>query len=76
MDFRVEIKENDALIIFWNRSPSALSPKAYLVTVSDPIEFSIKIYRTILNHYKSVGDTERFENLKRKGFNYLDYVNK
>jgi hypothetical protein len=70
MDFKIEIKENKALILFDD------PPTGYLVSVSDPIEFSLKIYKTILKHYKKVGDTARFEKLKLKGFNYLDYISK
>ena len=67
--FRIEIKENDALIIF------TYPPyDSYSVSVSDPIEFSIEIYKVLLKHYKKVGDKERYEKLKLAGFDYRKYV--
>ena len=67
MDFDIEIKENDALIIFDN------SYKAYLITVSDPTEFSRKILNAVIAHYKENGETDKMNQLKYLGFNYLKY---
>lgn len=68
-DFRIEIKENDALIIF------TYPPyDSYSVSVSDPIEFSHEIHKVLLKHYKKVGDKERYERSKLAGFDYRKYV--
>jgi len=70
-DFHIEMKENTALIIFDQPTLTA-----YMVSVQDPKEFSVKIYKTILKHYQKIGDIEKYTKLKVSGFNYLDYVNK
>ena len=67
MDFVIEIKENDALIVFDN------SYQAYLVTVADPTEFSLKIRNAVLKYYKEHNMIEKFNSLKYSGFDYRTY---
>jgi hypothetical protein len=67
MDFEIEIKENDAKITFES------DQKAYLISVADPIEFSVKIIKVVIMHYKKKGDIEKANRVKQSGFNYLTY---
>ena len=76
MDIQIEVKENDAIIILDSGKAEGMLRYAYLVTVSDPIEFPVKIQKAILTHYRKMGDTERYNRLKQSGFNYLEYIKK